>query len=231
MATPAFTEDHTVECDCMHGLQVEKAANFYDINNPPDALDQLASFPDRAEGQDNLVWVLMKMEGRTGHLPIVFCIDCAAEKYVQYCDSGAWVYQYKPCAIDKDFYCPKFYAELMRRIWTDHANAGVWGQLLPTVSRKPLHANGCLHSSTPDFIIQPKEGLTDSIYFRHCGGEFRNLKMQTLEMESKEDATMPDIGNRFRQAKNIGPHTVPGLEWKDTTRVQSTIFVDGVTHL
>lgn len=55
--------------------------------------------------------------------------------------------------------------------------------------------------------------------------------MQTLEMESKEDATMPDIGNRFRQAKNIGPHTVPGLEWKDTTRVQSTIFVDGVTHL
>jgi hypothetical protein len=59
-------------------------------------------FPDRAEGHDNLVYILMKMDGQD-RVPIVFCIDCLAEKYVRHCDSPrVWEYQYKPCAVDND---------------------------------------------------------------------------------------------------------------------------------
>ena len=86
-----------------HESQVEKAVTkFYNIDNPPTADEQFAMFPDRAEGHDNLVYILVKMDGRRERVPIVFCIDCAAEKYVLYCNTRAWEYQYKPCAVDKD---------------------------------------------------------------------------------------------------------------------------------
>ena len=129
-------------------------------------------------------------------------------------------------------YCPKFYAELMRRIWTDNANIDVWKQLLPTVSVQRLHVDGCFHSSTPDFIIQRKEGLADSIYFRHCGGEFRNVMMQKIEMETEEHAATSGIGKWLGQhMKWAGLHMVPGLEWKNTTMVQSIHFVEDIMHL
>lgn len=120
----------------------------------------------------------------------------------------------------------------MRRIWSDHANLDVWKQLLPTVSVEKVHVEGCFHSSTPDYIIQRKEGLADSIYFRRCTGEFRNLMMQTIEMDTDQHASTPGVGKWLGgPMRATGPDRVPGLEWKDTTLVQSIHFVEDIMHL
>jgi hypothetical protein len=100
---PDTIEKDSAERRFEHESLVEKAVTkFYDIDDPPSAEQQFEMFPDRAEGHDNLVYILMKMDGRTERMPIVFCIDCAAEKYVVHCNTRAWEYQYKPCAVDKD---------------------------------------------------------------------------------------------------------------------------------
>lgn len=109
MATVPGLEKDKCKSACEMGFQVEEAGTrpvstkqkMYDIDEPPDAQDQFAMFPDRAKGQDNLVYVLMKMEGSKQHLPIVFCADCAAAKFIQYCN-GACEYQYEPCDVDKE---------------------------------------------------------------------------------------------------------------------------------
>jgi len=58
-------------------------------------------FPHRAKGNDNLAYVLMKMEGSTEYLPLVFCTDCAAPKVALFCNGGS-EYIYEPCSVDKD---------------------------------------------------------------------------------------------------------------------------------
>jgi hypothetical protein len=129
-------------------------------------------------------------------------------------------------------YCPKFYSELMRRIWTDRENFYTWKQLLPTVSVELFHVDGCFHSSIPEYIIQRKDGLADSIYFRRCGGEYRNIMMQKLEMATEDHAMQVGSGKwTGRLTSNSGPSMVPGLEWKDTTTLQSIHFVEDVVHL
>lgn len=104
MAPSDSTDKDLVECvHCQHEAQVKKSPlKFYDIDDPPSAEEQFAMFPDRAEGHDNLVYILMKMDGQSERMPIVFCIDCVSEKYIRQCNTRAWQYQYKPCAVDKD---------------------------------------------------------------------------------------------------------------------------------
>lgn len=103
MAASIGAEKDLVASDCEHEHQVEKAiATFHNIDEPRNVEDQIAMFPNRVYGQENLKFILIKMEGSTGYLPIVFCADCAAPKYVQYCNNFGWEYEYKPCPIDQD---------------------------------------------------------------------------------------------------------------------------------
>lgn len=98
-------EDSQVELDLASTKFAPKISakqnKMYDIDNPPEAGEQFAIFPDRAKGNDNLAYILLKMEDSTEHVPIVFCTDCAAGKYIQYCN-GLWEYQYEACDVDKD---------------------------------------------------------------------------------------------------------------------------------
>lgn len=103
--------------------------------------------------------------------------------------------------------------------------------MFPTTAYKPLHLEGCVQSDKPEFIIQGKEGTARSIYFRHCGGAFRNAMMQVLDLNGVEGNTPTDTYNYPGQEKFIGPHQVLGLEWKKTTRLQNIMFVDSITYL
>ena len=74
---------------------------MYDIDDPPEVGEQFAMFPDRGMGNDNLAYFLFKMEGSSDDVPVVFCLDCLAPKYIRYCN-GVWEYRYEPCGMDKD---------------------------------------------------------------------------------------------------------------------------------
>lgn len=103
MAGLAGTETDAVASYCDRGCQTETAvAKFYDIDDPPSLEDQFGMFQNPPHGLVNLMYVRMKMEGLAEYTPIVFCADCAAEKYVQYCSNDGLVYQYMPCAVHKD---------------------------------------------------------------------------------------------------------------------------------
>jgi hypothetical protein len=102
------TSANLMEATTEAGLEDSKSAStltikgaMYDINDPPDAAAQFAMFPDRAEGNKSLVYILMKTDSSKEHLPIVLCADCVAPKWYQYCN-GAWEYLYQPCTMDKD---------------------------------------------------------------------------------------------------------------------------------
>ena len=128
-------------------------------------------------------------------------------------------------------YCPKFYAELKRRFETHYPHANAWTRYLPNVPLWRVHQDGCLHSDKPDFIIQRKGGLADSIYFRHCGGEFRDLTMRKLELGTEQDTATASTGKWSGQALWIGASMVPGLEWEDTHTVQDIMICDGMVRL
>lgn len=132
---------------------------------------------------------------------------------------------------DYNSYCPKFYAELMRRLDTYYTEADFWETYFPDFSVRRVHQDGCLHSDKPDFIIQRNDGLADSIYFRHCGGEFRDLMMRKLQLGTGQDAVTANTGRWSGKARFIGADVVPGFEWKDKTAVQDIMICDGIVHL
>ena len=76
-------------------------------------------------------------------------------------------------------------------------------------------------------IIQGRKDTASSIYFRHCAGEFRNAKMQILDMQH-EDGAMKSVPNKG--CSYASPHQIAGLEWNGP-RVQNIMIVDGITHL
>ena len=105
-AVQQYILDHKHECK-LHTEEIsmtttKSKCKMYDLDNPPEAEEQFDMFPVRDDGYENLAYILMKMEGRPGYLPIVFCADCAREKYFQYCHNGVWEYQYGPCGEDED---------------------------------------------------------------------------------------------------------------------------------
>lgn len=114
-------------------------------------------------------------------------------------------------------YCPKFYAELTRRFCSTPDSFAIWKRLAPPVPApvRRVHVDGCLHSDKPDFIIQRKDGLANSIYFQRCGGGFQNLMMQKLELETGKDAATTSTGKWSGTARYVCANMVPGLEWKD----------------
>ena len=103
MADLAGAETDAVASYCDHGCQTKTAdAKFYNIDDPPSLEDQLELWRNQPHGPVRLMYIRMKMKGLAEYTPLVYCINCAAEKYVQYCNNDGWVYDYMPCAIHKD---------------------------------------------------------------------------------------------------------------------------------
>lgn len=76
-------------------------------------------------------------------------------------------------------------------------------------------------------IIQGRKDAASSIYFRHCAGDFRNAKMEMLDMKH-EDGAMKSVSNKGRMYAS--PHEISGLEWNGP-RVQNIMIINGITHL
>ena len=89
--------------------------------------------------------------------------------------------------------------------------------------------------------------MARSIYFRHCGGEFKNALMERLaSSEASSEASdggfknalmqrlassQPSDASRWNYQGLVFQHQVPGLEWKEGPKVQGIMIVDDVIRL